>query len=140
MTGFGLLGHLIEMLTASGTAARLDPAAIPALDGATALLARGLTSSLHGGNAAALAALAPEDADADPALAALLIDPQTAGGLLAGVPAERAEDCVAELIALGYRRGDDRRRDRDPAAAAGVALEAGCASISAPVPVAAAGE
>ena len=91
MTGFGLLGHLIEMLTASGMAARLDPAAIPALDGALDLLAGGLTSSLHGGNAAALAALAPEDADADPALAALLIDPQTAGGLLAGVPAERAD-------------------------------------------------
>ena len=63
VTGFGLLGHLIEMLTASGMAARLDPQAVPALDGAPALLAGGLTSSLHGGNAAALAALAPEDAD-----------------------------------------------------------------------------
>ena len=61
MTGFGLLGHLVEMLTASGVDARLDPAAIPTLDGALELLASGLTSSLHGGNAAALAALAPEE-------------------------------------------------------------------------------
>jgi selenide,water dikinase len=103
VTGFGLLGHLVEMLTASGMAARLDPSAIPALDGAAELLASGLTSSLHGGNAAALAALALEDADADPGFAALLIDPQTAGGLLAGIPAERAADCVTELTRLGYR-------------------------------------
>ena len=101
VTGFGLLGHLMEMLIASGADARLDPAAILALDGALALFAGGLTSSLHGANLAALASLA----DADPAtpLAALLIDPQTAGGLLAGVPAERAALCLDELRRLGYR-------------------------------------
>ncbi len=108
VTGFGLLGHLVEMLTASGApeltvGARLDPEAIPALDGALALFAGGLTSSLHGANRSALAALAPGDADNDPALAALLIDPQTAGGLLAGVPAERAALCLDELRRLGYR-------------------------------------
>ena len=101
MTGFGLLGHLLEMLTASAADARLDPAAIPALDGALALLAGGLTSSLHGANLAALAALA--DADPETPLAALLIDPQTAGGLLAGLPAERAALCLDELRRLGYR-------------------------------------
>ncbi len=47
------------MLTASGMDARLDPEAIPALDGALALLAGGLTSSLHGANLSALAALGP---------------------------------------------------------------------------------
>lgn len=102
VTGFGLLGHLLEMLTASGTEARLDPTAIPALDGALPLLATGLTSSLHSGNSASLAALAPDVADSDPAFAALLIDPQTAGGLLAGVPGECAAACVDELGQLGY--------------------------------------
>jgi selenide,water dikinase len=101
VTGFGLLGHLLEMLTASGMDARLDPAAIPALDGALELLAGGLTSSLHSANLAALAALV--DADPATALAALLIDPQTAGGLLAGLPAERAALCLDELCRLGYR-------------------------------------
>ena len=141
VTGFGLLGHLLEMLTASRADAFLDPDAIPALDGALALLAGGLTSSLHGGNAPALAALEGGDA-ADPALAALLIDPQTAGGLLAGVPATAADACLAELHRLEYgaaavigvvlpRTGDQPRvrldrgcllppqRQKLPAAAAG---------------------
>jgi selenide, water dikinase len=108
VTGFGLLGHLVEMLAASATpelkvGARLDPGSIPALDGALALLAGGLTSSLHSANASALAALGTGAMECDPALAALLVDPQTAGGLLAGVPAERAMPCLDELRRLGYR-------------------------------------
>ncbi|MBV9016207.1 MAG: selenide, water dikinase SelD, partial [Alphaproteobacteria bacterium] len=74
VTGFGLLGHLLEMLTASDADARVDPDRIPALDGALALIRQGLTSSLHGGNSAALAALVGEAAN-DPGLAGLLIDP-----------------------------------------------------------------
>ena len=105
VTGFGLLGHLLEMLAASETDARLDPDAVPVLEGAMPLLHGGLTSSLHAGNTAALAALTGEAAQ-DPALTALLIDPQTAGGLLAGVPADRAADCVAELQRLGYRAAE----------------------------------
>src|SRR5207253_9989260 len=97
--------QLFEMLAASEADARLDPDRIPALDGATALLRGGLTSSLHAGNTAALAALSGEAAQ-DPALTALLIDPQTAGGLLAGVPADRAADCLAELRRLGYRAAE----------------------------------
>ena len=101
VTGFGLLGHLLEMLRASGVDAVLDPEAIPALDGALPLLGSGVTSSLHADNIAALAAL-------DPAaqlhrIAPLLIDPQTAGGLLAGVPADRAAACLGALRSFGYR-------------------------------------
>ncbi|HVB14953.1 MAG TPA: selenide, water dikinase SelD [Stellaceae bacterium] len=104
VTGFGLLGHLLEMLAASGADARLDSEAIPALDGALALFSDGLASSLHSANIAALAALV--DADQRSPLAALLIDPQTAGGLLAGVPAERAAACLAELCRLGYEAAE----------------------------------
>jgi selenide, water dikinase len=100
VTGFGLLGHLLEMLRASEMDAVLDPAAIPALDGALNLLARGITSSLHTDNLGALTAL---DAGEAHPIAALLIDPQTAGGLLAGVPTARAAACLGELRRLGYR-------------------------------------
>jgi selenide,water dikinase len=137
VTGFGLLGHLLEMLSASTADARLDPDRIPALDGAMSLLHQGLTSSLHAGNSTALESLAGEAA-ADPALAALLIDPQTAGGLLAGVPPERAVDCLAELHRLGYRAAEigvvapasgDKPRVR---------LEPGCVTpVETPLPAAA---
>jgi len=101
VTGFGLLGHLLEMLRASGMDAVLDPGEIPVLEGALALLGRGITSSLHADNIAALAALGP--AAEMHQLAPLLIDPQTAGGLLAGVPVDYATACLAQLRARGYR-------------------------------------
>jgi selenide,water dikinase len=106
VTGFGLLGHLLEMLRASDMDAALDPEAIPALDGAVPLFGRGITSSLHADNVAALAALDNGHASLADPVAALLIDPQTAGGLLAGVTAEGAAKCVAELRALGYRAAE----------------------------------
>ena len=104
VTGFGLLGHLSEMLVASAADARLDPETIPALDGALNFLGAGIASSLHAGNLSALAALA----DADPAspLSGLLIDPQTAGGLLAGIPVGHAQSCLTELRAAGYRAAE----------------------------------
>jgi len=106
VTGFGLLGHLLEMLRASAVDAMLDPDAIPALEGAVSFLGRGIASSLHADNIAALAALGPDAAGPTELIRALLIDPQTAGGLLASVPAERAAGCVAELHRLGYRAAE----------------------------------
>ena len=99
VTGFGLLGHLVEVLRASGADAELDLAALPRLQGADALLARGVRSSLHEANAAFGAAL--DGIDPHDPRAALLYDPQTSGGLLASVPAERADECASALAAAG---------------------------------------
>ena len=99
LTGFGLLGHLVEMLRAGGVDAELDLAALPRLPGTDALLDRGLRSSLHAANAAFEVALDGLD-PVDPR-AALLFDPQTSGGLLASVPAERADECASALAAEG---------------------------------------
>ncbi|WP_217992085.1 selenide, water dikinase SelD [Caenispirillum bisanense] len=93
VTGFGLLGHLVEMLEASGVDAEVDTATLPALDGAAETLAAGLVSSLHPANLRF--AVAAEGA----AVPALLTDPQTAGGLLAGVPADRLDAVLAALPA-----------------------------------------
>jgi selenide,water dikinase len=100
VTGFGLLGHLAEMLRAGGCAASLDPAAVPLLEGAREALARGIRSTLHDGNAAAVAGLLDGTDLASPAAAALL-DPQTAGGLLAGLPAAAAAAGLAALRRVG---------------------------------------
>ena len=102
VTGFGLLGHLVEMAEASGVDVRLWLSAIPLLDGAAETAGLGLLSSLHPQNL--LVRHAVRDSEriaADPAYP-LLFDPQTAGGLLASVPADQAEECVRALRADGY--------------------------------------
>ncbi|HBK04603.1 MAG TPA: selenide, water dikinase SelD [Acetobacteraceae bacterium] len=93
ITGFGLAGHLQEMLEASGVGAVLRLDAIPALPGARALAAHGIESTLAPENRRVLGG---ETADT-----ALLVDPQTSGGLLLGFPANRAERCLADLLDAG---------------------------------------
>ncbi len=109
VTGFGLAGHLAEMLQAATPAlgAELDMQALPLLAGAEHCAAAGVTSSLYGANRQWAQALL-DDADwahradrADVARHALLFDPQTAGGLLAGVPAHRVQSCMAALAQAG---------------------------------------
>jgi selenide,water dikinase len=102
VTGFGLVGHLIEMLRASDVEAEIDLTMVPLLDGAEQTVRAGILSSLQPQNVRLRRAVASApDAAHDPRFA-LLFDPQTAGGLLAGVPADQAESCVRELRARGY--------------------------------------
>jgi selenide,water dikinase len=101
VSGFGLAGHLGEMLRASKAGAVVDLAAIPLLPGVAALLGRGLRSTFHPENARARRALrVAAAAAADPTLDALF-DPQTSGGLLFGVAPERAAAALAALRAGG---------------------------------------
>ncbi|HEY9648054.1 MAG TPA: selenide, water dikinase SelD, partial [Chroococcidiopsis sp.] len=90
ITGFGLVGHLLEMVRASGVGVELAIADLPVLTGAADTLAQGFFSSLHDQNLAAEQAIANRDAIARHPLYPLLFDPQTAGGLLASVPHEQA--------------------------------------------------
>ncbi|MGY9046640.1 hypothetical protein P775_17830 [Puniceibacterium antarcticum] len=96
VTGFGLAGHLLGLCEASGLAATLDLSEIPLMQGALELSERGHRSSLYPQNRAAAPEL-PEDART-----ALLFDPQTAGGLLAAVPSDRAPEVLKSLISAGY--------------------------------------
>lgn len=102
LTGFGLLGHLVEMTRASGVDAEIDLSALPVLEGAEETVAAGILSSLQPANVRLRRALRNQEAMVKHPRYALLFDPQTAGGLLAGVPAARADPCVAALRALGY--------------------------------------
>ncbi len=106
VSGFGLAGHLGEMLRRSGVSAELDLAALPTLSGVDILLEAGLRSTFHPENARSRKALV-----VDPSLAAspqldLLFDPQTSGGLLFGVTGDRAAAALAALRDEGH---DDAR-------------------------------
>ncbi|NET37330.1 MAG: selenide, water dikinase SelD [Cyanothece sp. SIO1E1] len=103
ITGFGLLGHLLEMVQASKVAVELDLAAVPILNGARETSSQGIVSSLQAQNSQAIACLHnAAEVSRNPDLP-LLFDPQTAGGLLAAVPAAEAEACLTALQKLGYR-------------------------------------
>jgi selenide, water dikinase len=102
LTGFGLLGHLVEMTRPSGVDAELDLSALPLLDGAEECVANGIVSSLQVANVRLRRALRNQEAMVKHPRYPLIFDPQTAGGLLASVPSDRVDTCVAALRALGY--------------------------------------
>lgn len=102
LTGFGLLGHLVEMTRPSGVDAELSMNALPLLDGAVECVKAGIVSSLQPANVRLRRALRNADEFVDDPRYPLLFDPQTAGGLLASVPAAQATACVQALQAAGY--------------------------------------
>lgn len=102
VTGFGLLGHLLEMASASNARVSLQLDAIPALPGVAGVLEQKIFSSLQPANLRLRRALSNEARALKHRNYPLLFDPQTAGGLLAAVPASTAEAAVAELRACGY--------------------------------------
>ena len=107
LTGFGLMGHLVEMTRASHVGVRLRLEAIPLLDGAAQTVAGGHLSSLQPQNARLRRAIANLDAVRSKAIYPVLFDPQTAGGLLASVPADAAAACLDCLHQAGYAQAAD---------------------------------
>ncbi|HYM31468.1 MAG TPA: selenide, water dikinase SelD [Candidatus Cybelea sp.] len=102
VTGFGLIGHALEMAAVDGLTIELDLDAVPLLDGARDCVAAGIVSSLQPQNLRLARSVWSAEAAADNPAYALLFDPQTSGGLLAGVPAANARSCVDALRQLGY--------------------------------------
>jgi selenide,water dikinase len=102
VTGFGLLGHLHELLAASGLSAELDAAAVPVLAGVRELLAAGMVAGGTRRNHAFVTETAPvEWGDLAEPEQLLLADAQTSGGLLLAVEADQAVDLVHELDCRG---------------------------------------
>ena len=102
LTGFGLLGHLVEMTRPSGVDAELVLSALPLLEGAQECVAAGIVSSLQESNVRLRRALRNQAQMLNHPRYPLIFDPQTAGGLLASVPSGRAEACIAALRECGY--------------------------------------
>jgi selenide,water dikinase len=102
VTGFGLVGHLLEMVNASAVNVALNLESLPILWGAQETLAQGIVSSLQAQNLQAAQAIANAEAYAHHPTYPLLFDPQTAGGLLAAVPAAQAQACLENLRRQGH--------------------------------------
>ncbi len=101
VTGYGLLGHLKEMLGGGGVLAEVSASALPVLPGARRLVERGFAPDGSRRNLAAARPgldVAPGVSDADLLLAA---DAQTSGGLLFAVRGAQAQALVAALRAAG---------------------------------------
>lgn len=102
VTGFGLMGHLVEMALGAGVNLEVDVARVPRFPGALELLEQGLVAGgiernlEYSEDYQELAGAVPE------ALRLLMYDPQTSGGLLLAVAPERAGTLVEALRAAGY--------------------------------------
>ena len=98
VTGFGLAGHLFGMLRESKVGAELVLNDIPFFAGAVDLARSGVRSHLHAANQVGVPIVTGRN---DPR-AALLFDPQTAGGFLAAVPAAAAPQLIMALTEAGF--------------------------------------
>ena len=102
VTGFGLLGHAVEMTKASNVDVEIDMAALPIMDGALDTVRMGILSSLQPANVRLRRAIRNMEAVRGNERYPLVFDPQTSGGLLASMRPEAAPACLKELHALGY--------------------------------------
>ena len=103
VTGFGLLGHLLEVCRGSRVGARVRRNDVPVLAGVDALLARGIKTGASARNWAGYGEsvdLGTFGADVQ----ALFTDPQTSGGLLVACAPDATEDVLAVFRAEGFDR------------------------------------
>ncbi|HIP22058.1 MAG TPA: selenide, water dikinase SelD [Rhodobacteraceae bacterium] len=96
VTGFGLAGHLNAMLKTTDIGAQLSLESIPLLKGAAPLAAQGIRSTIWAANRAAV-----KLTHGNTPTEILLFDPQTAGGLLAAIPASKSESTLTQLKNVG---------------------------------------
>ncbi len=102
ITGFGLIGHLSEMVKASQIGVELKFNQIPILNGARETVEKEIFSSLYSENLKASSYITNLEEFESYSNYPLLFDPQTSGGLLAAVSVEKADDCLNKLRKLGY--------------------------------------
>jgi selenide,water dikinase len=103
VTGFGLLGHGLEMARASGTRFGLEADALPALPGALDLAEAGVETGGAAHNRRFVAADLTVANVVPPAVVTLAHDPQTSGGLLAAVAGSDLDDTIRALNAVGVQ-------------------------------------
>ncbi len=104
VTGFGLLGHLLEICKGSGVAAHVDWDALPVLPGALELAREGFTTGASKRNFAGYGDKVSLSPSIDEAGKALLTDPQTSGGLLVSCRPDTVDEVMGIFKAEGFGR------------------------------------
>jgi selenide,water dikinase len=104
VTGFGLLGHLLEMCRGSKLCARLSVASIPLLDNVLALAEAGIVTGASDRNWASYGDHVRFAPDLGKAVRPLLCDPQTSGGLLVSC----APDAAPAVLDVFKRHGGEQ--------------------------------
>lgn len=102
VTGFGLVGHALEMARASETGIIIRGAQVPLLEEAMNYASMGLVPGGTGANRDFASCGVEIDGDLSPFLLDILYDPQTSGGLLIALPPEKADKFVENLHAEGW--------------------------------------
>ena len=102
VTGFGLLGHGLEMARGSGVRLEISLDRVPFFSTAAALAEAGFATGASGRNWTSYGSAVELPETLTPWQRTLLTDPQTSGGLLISCAAERAEAIAAEITAAGY--------------------------------------
>jgi selenide,water dikinase len=102
VTGFGLLGHLLEMCRGAGLAASVRMSSVPLLDNVLALAESGLVTGASGRNWGSYGASVQLTPGVTSAQQALLCDPQTSGGLLVSCTEEAAGDVLQTFARYGF--------------------------------------
>lgn len=102
VTGFGLLGHLLEICKGSGVAAAVDWDSLPLLPGAVDLAREGFFTGASGRNFSGYGDKVTLGPRIDEAGRALLTDPQTSGGLLVACTPESVDEVMGVFHAEGF--------------------------------------
>jgi len=102
VTGFGLIGHALEMANGAGLSAEIDASSPVLLPGVEALVQGGVRTGASGRNWASYAARVTDAADVSDWRRDVLTDPQTSGGLLISVSPDAAEVVLAMARADGF--------------------------------------
>jgi len=105
VTGFALLGHAWEVARASNVTIEIDSSRVPLIGGALELAAAGLMTGADKTNREYVGADIEVASTVDPNLMKLFYDPQTAGGLLLAISADKAKGLV-EALRENYPRAE----------------------------------
>ncbi len=109
VTGFGLLGHAYELANASDVTLELESRSVPLLPDVIELIAQGMLTRGDVNNRAYVGETVRIASDVASEMQSALYDPQTAGGLLISISADRAEEFI-DLVPGAVRIGHVRPR------------------------------